>query len=107
MSLVGLDLIQAAALGSLLALGGAFIGWLFGMKADQSAIRARHEAHEKICSERYSAIEKQHRQLVKVSDERHEENRERLQGIDERTMSGLKAIDDKLQRLIEAGAFRH
>jgi len=53
-------------------------------------IKTRQESHEDLCAERYAAIEARHAQLVKVSDERHRENRERLAGM-----------DDKLDRLLE------
>lgn len=48
-----------------------------------------HQAHEDICSKRYAGIEAAHLQVVKVTDERHEEARERFD-----------RIEDKIDRLL-------
>lgn len=66
---------------------------LRGFAAEQDKLQSEHDAHEDICSHRYHEIEQQGKQLerriderhdalVKVSDERHNENRERLQTIE-------------------------
>ena len=62
--------------GALSVMAGA-IGWLV-------RLQYRHTAHEDLCAQRYKSIEATHAQLVKVSDERHQENRERLQSLDEK-----------------------
>lgn len=62
-----------AALGGLAVLATA-IGWLV-------RLQGRQQAHEDLCAERYKHIASTHDQLVKVSDERHQENLERLEEI--------------------------
>jgi hypothetical protein len=62
-------------------------------------LQGRQEGHEDICAERYKQIEESNRQLVKVSDERHTENRERLDGIDNRIGGLEEKIDLALARL--------
>ena len=58
-----------------LAVVASAIAWLV-------RLQMLHQSHEKICAERYQHISETHEQLVKVSDERHEENRDRLESID-------------------------
>lgn len=48
----------------------------------QDELEHDHAAHEDLCGERYKAIAEQHHQLVKVSDERHCENRDRLESME-------------------------
>ena len=66
------------------------IAWLVRLQSSQ-------QGHEDVCAERYEQIEKTHAQLVKVSDERHTENRDRLNGIDER----IGHLDEKIALVLE------
>lgn len=52
--------------------------WAVDVKNRQDGLEQEHQAHEDICGERYASIEEKHAQIVKVSDERHKENLERL-----------------------------
>jgi hypothetical protein len=60
------------------------IAWLVALQWKQKVQEAQHKAHEDLCARRYSQIEVTHAQLVKVSDERHNENREWLERLDEK-----------------------
>lgn len=70
----------------------AAIAWLV-------RLQSRQQGHEDLCAERYKAIEQSSEQLVKVSDERHSENRDRLDGIDRRMGDLDRKVDLVLQRL--------
>ena len=80
-----------ALLGGLAVLASA-IAWLV-------KLQSRQQGHEDLCAERYKAIEASSDQLVKVSDERHAENRERLENLDERIGHVDEKIDLVLARL--------
>ena len=68
------------------------VGWqLRGFQARQDATDARLESHERICSERYKRIEEAQEDHVDVSNERHAENRERLENIDSKIDQLLNA----------------
>lgn len=60
-----------------LSVFAATVAWLV-------ALQGRHKAHEDLCARRYAQIEATHAQLVKVSDERHAENRDWLERLDEK-----------------------
>lgn len=60
------------------------IAWLVALQWRQKAQEAKHLAHEDLCARRYAQIETTHAQLVKVSDERHAENRDWLERLDQK-----------------------
>jgi len=62
-------------------------------------LQGRQQGHEDLCAERYERIADTHEQLQKISDERHRENRDRLDGIDERIEGLDKKIDLVLARV--------
>ena len=78
-------------IGVAVALAGA-VAWLV-------ALQWRQKSHEDLCSERYKQIAANSAQLVKVSDERHAENKDRLEGIDTRLWNLDEKIDLVLARL--------
>ena len=62
-------------------------------------LQSRQEGHEDICAERYKQIADNRDQDVKVNDERHSENRDRLDGIEGRIGNLDEKIDLVLARL--------
>jgi hypothetical protein len=72
-----MGLLEIAAIVSVVSVFVALVAWLVRLKT-------RQESHEEGCEKRYAGIEKQHEQLVKVSDQRHQENLSRLDRMDEK-----------------------
>jgi uncharacterized membrane protein YccC len=73
------------------------IFWLVYLELRYRSRERDLKAHEDLCAERYAAIEARSAQLVKASDDRHEENIERFHAINRH----LERQDDKLDRLLE------
>ncbi len=70
---------------SILTAFGASVAWLV-------RLHSRQEGHEDVCERRYTEIANNFAQLVKVSDQRHEETRD-----------ALSTIDDKLTAMLTSG----
>jgi hypothetical protein len=68
------------------------IAWLVGLWW-------RQKSHEDVCGQRYAAIETSQIVMTKIQDQRHSENRERLNGIDERIGNVDKKMDLVIARL--------
>jgi hypothetical protein len=61
-------------------------GWMFidRLRSRISAVEAEHAAHEEVCNERWAAVMARHLELVKATDERHKENVDRFDRLDDK-----------------------
>lgn len=73
------------------------VRWLVGLKGDIDVARAQQRGHEDVCEQRYQQIAANFATLVRTSDQRHEENKDRLEEINHRQ----ERMDAKMDRLIE------